>query len=190
MTTRKTITLIIQTFVSKVTSLVFNTLSRFVIAFLPRSKCLLISWLQSPSAMILEPKKIKSVIVSPSVCYELIGPDAMILVFWMLSSPGDLPTKGFNPGLLHCWRILYCLSHSGSPFKLLVLFNSNFQTCVKIERIVYCIPSVLITPIIIKSIRSCSWKSLESQFSTLPPDAMHYFGQAHPFCSCKLMKIK
>ena len=70
MTARKIITLTIQTFVGKVMSLLFNTLSRFVIAFLPRSKCLLISWLQSPSAVILEPKKIKSVtisIVSPSI---------------------------------------------------------------------------------------------------------------------------
>ena len=65
-------------------SLLFNTLSRFVIAFLPRSKHLLISWLQSPSAVILEPKKIKSVavsIASPSICHEVMGPDAMILAF-------------------------------------------------------------------------------------------------------------
>ena len=64
-------------------SLLFNTLSRFVIAFLPRSKHLLISWLQSPSAVILEPSKIKSVtvsIVSPSICHEVMGPEAMILV--------------------------------------------------------------------------------------------------------------
>ena len=60
-------------------------LSRLVIAFLPRSKHLLISWLQSPSTVILEPKKIKSVTVSPSICHEVMGPDAMILVFWMLS---------------------------------------------------------------------------------------------------------
>ena len=60
-------------------------LSRFVIAFLPRSKHLLISWLQSPSIVILEPKKIKSDTVSPSICHELMGPDAMIFVFWMLS---------------------------------------------------------------------------------------------------------
>ena len=62
-------------------SLLFNTLSRLVIAFFPRSKCLLISWFQSPSAVILEPKKIKSVIVcivSPSICHEVMGPDAMI----------------------------------------------------------------------------------------------------------------
>ena len=87
-TTGKTIALIGQTFVDKVMSLLFNTLSRFVIAFLPRSKCLLFSWLQSPSAVISEPKKIKSVtvfIVSASICHEVMGPDAMILVFWMLS---------------------------------------------------------------------------------------------------------
>ena len=73
-----------MTFVGKVMSLLFNMLSRFVITFLPRSKHLLISWLQSPSAMILEPEKIKSVtvsIVSPSICHEGMGPDAMILVF-------------------------------------------------------------------------------------------------------------
>ena len=77
----KTIAVTRQTFVGKVMSLLFN---RFVIAFLPRSKCLLISWLQSQSAVIFEPKKIKSVIVSivsPSICHEVIGPDAMILVF-------------------------------------------------------------------------------------------------------------
>ena len=65
-------------------SLLLNTLSRFVMAFLPRSKCLLISWLQSPPSVILEPKKIKSVtvsIVSPSICHKVIGPDAMILIF-------------------------------------------------------------------------------------------------------------
>ena len=76
--------LIIQSLVSKVMCLLFNRLYRLVIAFLPRSKRLLISWLQSPSAVILEPKKIKSLtvsIVSPSICHEVMGPDAMILVF-------------------------------------------------------------------------------------------------------------
>ena len=80
----KTIALTRWTFVGKVMSLLFNMLSRFVIAFLPRSKHLLISWLQSPSAVILEPPKIKSLtvsIVSPSICYEVMGLDAMILVF-------------------------------------------------------------------------------------------------------------
>ena len=84
MTTGKTIALTRQTFVGKVLSLLFNVLSRLVITFLPRNKRLLISWLQSPSAVILEPKKIKSVtvsIVSPSIYHEMIGLDAMILVF-------------------------------------------------------------------------------------------------------------
>ena len=88
MTTGKTILLSRQTFVSKVMSLLFNMLSSLVIAFLSRSRHLLISWLQSPSAVILEPHKIKSLtvsIVSPPICYEVIGLDAMILVFWMLS---------------------------------------------------------------------------------------------------------
>ena len=69
------------TFVDKVMSLLFNMLSRFVIVFVPRRKCLLISWLQSPSAVILEPPKIKSLIVSivsPSICHEVMGPDVEI----------------------------------------------------------------------------------------------------------------
>ena len=83
MTTGKTIALTTWIFVGKVMSLLFNTLSRFVIAFFPRSKHLLISWLQSPSAviLILELKKIKSLTVSPSICHEVMGPDAVILVF-------------------------------------------------------------------------------------------------------------
>ena len=83
MTTGKTIALIRWTFVGKVMSLLFNMLSRLVITFLPRSKRLLISWLQSPSAVILEAPQIKSVtvsIVSLSIYHEVIGPDAMILV--------------------------------------------------------------------------------------------------------------
>ena len=75
-------------------------LSRLVITFLPRSKCLLISWLQSPSAEILEPKKIKSVTVSivyPSICHEVMGPDAMILVLWMLSFKLAFFTLLFHP---------------------------------------------------------------------------------------------
>ena len=84
MTTRKTIALTRWTFVGKVMSLLFNMLSRLVIAFLSRSKHLLISWLQSPSAVILEPKKIKSVIdtiVFLSICHEVMGLDAMISTF-------------------------------------------------------------------------------------------------------------
>ena len=84
MTTGKTIALTKRTFAGKVMSLLFNMLSRLVKTFLPRSKHLLISWLQSPSAVILEPRKIKSATVStvsPSICHEVMGPDAMILVF-------------------------------------------------------------------------------------------------------------
>ena len=107
MTTGKTIVLTRCPFVGKIMSLLFNMLSRLVMAFLPRSKCLLISWLQSPSAVILEPKKIKSdnvstvSTVSPSISHEVMGPDARIFVFRMLSfkptfhSPLSLSSRGF-----------------------------------------------------------------------------------------------
>ena len=88
MTTGKTIAFTRRTFVSKVMSLLFNMLSRLVITFLPRSKHLLISWQQSLSVVILEPPKIKSATVStlsPSLCHEVMGPDAMIFVFYMLT---------------------------------------------------------------------------------------------------------
>ena len=104
MTTEKNKALTRRTFVGKVMYLLFNILSRLVITFLPRSKCLLISWLQSPSAVILEPPKIKSATVStvsPFICHEVMGSDALILVFWMLSfrstfhSPLSLSSRGF-----------------------------------------------------------------------------------------------
>ena len=82
MTTGETMALTRRTFVGKVMSLLFNMLSRLVVAFLPRSKPLLISWLQSPSAVILEPKKIKSLTVSPYICHEVMGLNAMISVFF------------------------------------------------------------------------------------------------------------
>ena len=99
MTTGKTIALTTWTFVGKVMSLPLNMLSRLVITFLPRSKRLLISWLQSPSAVTLEPRKIKSDTVStvfPSICHEVMGPDAMILVFWMLSFKPTFSTLLFH----------------------------------------------------------------------------------------------
>ena len=99
MITGKTIALTRWTFVDKVITLLLNMLSRLVITFLPRSKCLLISWLQSPSAVILEPEKIKSdsvSTVSPSISHEVMGSDAMIFVFWMLSFK---PTQGSYWGL-------------------------------------------------------------------------------------------
>ena len=98
MTTGKTVALTIWTFVGRVMSLLFNTLSRFIIAFLPRSNHL-ISWLQSPFAVFLEPKKRKSVTVStfsPSVCLEVMGPDAMILVFLIFSSKLALSLSSFT----------------------------------------------------------------------------------------------
>ena len=99
MTTGKTISLTRWTFVGKVMSLLFSMLSRLVIAFLPGSNCLLISWLQSPSAMILEPKKLKSLtvsIISPSICHEVLGLDAMILVFRMLSFKATFSLYSFT----------------------------------------------------------------------------------------------
>ena len=99
MTTGKTIALTRWTFVVKVMSLLFNMLSRLVIACLPRSKHLLISWLQPLSAVILEPPKIKSLtvsIVSPSICHKVMGPHAMILVFWMLSFKPTFSLSSFT----------------------------------------------------------------------------------------------
>ena len=108
MTTGKTVALTRWTFVGKVMSLLLNMLSRLVITFLPRSKLLLISWLQSPSAVIWEPQKIKSdtvSTVSPSISHEVMGPDARIFIFWMLrfkptfslSSRGFLVPLHFQP---------------------------------------------------------------------------------------------
>ena len=99
MTTGKTIVLTTWTFVGKVMSLLFNMLSRFVIALLPRNKGLLISWLQSWSTVILEPKKMKSATVStfsPSICHEVMGLDAMILVFWMSSFQPPFSLSSFT----------------------------------------------------------------------------------------------
>ena len=119
MTTGKTTALTRWTFAGKVMSLLFNKLSRLIIICLPRSKHLLISWLQSPSALILEPPKIKSdtvSTVSPSICHEVMGPDAMILVFWMLSfkpkfhSPLSLSSRG-SVDLLHFLPWGWCHLH-------------------------------------------------------------------------------
>ena len=99
MTTGKTIALTRETFIGTVMSLLSNMLSRLVITFFPRSKSLLISWLKSPSAVILEPRKIKSAIlstVSPSTCHEVMGPDAMILVFWTLTFKPTFPLSSFT----------------------------------------------------------------------------------------------
>ena len=96
MTSGKTVALTRQTFVGRVTSLLLNVLSRLVITFFPRSKHLLISWLQSPSTVILEPPKMKSATVSPSICHEVMVLDAVIFVFWMLSFKPTFSLSSFT----------------------------------------------------------------------------------------------
>ena len=110
MTTGKTIALIRRTFVGKIMSLLFNMLSRLGITFLPRSKHLLISWLQSPSAVILEPRKIKSATVStvsPSICHEVMGPDPMILSLIFKATVWFFPPSGIKENKLPviCYQI-------------------------------------------------------------------------------------
>ena len=108
--------------------LLFNMLSRLVIAFLPRSKRLLISWLQSPSAVILEPKKIKSItlsIVSPSTCHGVMGRDAMIFIFWILSFKPAFSLCSFTFCFIIIIIIFYC-----SGFCHTLKWNSHGFTCV------------------------------------------------------------
>ena len=133
MTTGKTIALSIWTFISKVMSLLFSTLSRFVLTFLPRGNHCLISWLQSPSAVILEPRKRKSITAprfSPSVCHEVMGLDAMILVslifsFKLAFSPSfvTLIKRLFSSFLLSAIRVV-------SPTYLRLIFSSNHDSSV------------------------------------------------------------
>ena len=109
MTTGKTIALTRRTFFGKVVPLLLNMLSSLVITFLPRSKGLLISWLQSPSAVILELKKIKSdtiSTVSPSICHKVMRPYAMILVFWMLSFKPTFSLPSFTLSFTWPWSTL------------------------------------------------------------------------------------
>ena len=144
MTSGKTIALTRQTFVSKVMSLLLNTLSRFVIVFLPRSKHLLISWLRSLSTVILEPKKIKYLTVSTfpsSICHEVMGSDATILVLWMLSFKSAFysplsPSRGSLVLLcflllgwchLHIWGY-WCFSEQ-SWFQLVLHPAQHFPWC-------------------------------------------------------------
>ena len=126
MTTGKTIALTRWTFVRKVISLFFNMISRLVITFLPRSKCLFISWLQSLSAVISEPKKIKSVtvpIVSPSICHEVMGPDAMIWIFWMLSFKPAFSLSSFTfIKRIFCSSLLSAIRVVSSAYLRLLIF--------------------------------------------------------------------
>ena len=152
MTTGKTMALTTWTFVSKVMSLLFNTLSRFVIAFLPRSSHFLISWLQSPSAMILESKERKSVIASTysPICHEVMGPNAMILVFlvwvlnWLCYSPSSpssrgslvslcfLPFERYHRHMWGCWCFsrqswFQLVAHPAQRFAWCTLYKLNKQ---------------------------------------------------------------
>ena len=144
MTTGKTIALTRQTFVGKVMSLLFNMLSRLVITFLPRSNRLLISWLQSSSAVILEPPKIKLATVSivyPSICHAVMGPDAMILVFWMLSFKPTFTLSSFTSikmlfrssvsaiGWCHLHARGYWYFSQQSWFQLVLLPAQRFSWC-------------------------------------------------------------
>ena len=139
-TTGKTIALTRRTFVGKVMSLLFNKLSRLVIAFLPSSNRLLISWLQSPSAVILQLKKIKSItifIVSPSISHKVMGLDVMILIFWMLS---------FNSTFSLC-----------SYTFIKMLFSSSLLSAIRVVSSVYLrllilLPAILITACALSSL--------------------------------------
>ena len=128
MTTGKTIALTRWTFVGKITSLLFNMLSRLVIAFLPRSRCLLISWLQSPSAVIWEPKKIKAATVSivfPPICHEVIELDAMIFAFLMLSFKPTFSLSSFSfIKRLFCSSLLSIRRLSSAYLRLLIFLHT------------------------------------------------------------------
>ena len=135
------------TFVGKVMSLLFSMLSRLVITFLPRNKCLFISWLQSPSTVILEPKNIKSVTVSTvsrSICHEVMGLDAMIFIFWMLS---------FKP------------SFSLSTLTFIKrLFSSSSLSAIRVVSSVYLrlliFPPTIMIPAVLHPVQRFSWCTL------------------------------
>ena len=143
-TTGKTIALIRWAFVSKIMSLFFNTLSSFVIAFLQRRKCLLISCLQSPSTVILEPQKINSATVSPSICHEMMGPDAMILVFWRLSIKPAFSLSSFT--------VINRLSSSSSLSAKRVISSAYL-------RLLIFLPAILI-PAVLHPAQRFSWCTL------------------------------
>ena len=147
MNTGKTIALTRRTFIGKVMSLFFNMLSRLVVTFLPKCKCLLISWLQSPSAVILEPRKIKSdtvCTVSPSICHEVMGPDAMIMVFWMLSFKPTFSLSSFT----FIKRLL-----SSSSLSAIKVVSSEYL------RLLIFLPAILIWLVLLPA-QSFSWCTL------------------------------
>ena len=114
----KTIALTRWTLVGKIMSLLCNMLSRLVLTFFSRNKHLLISWLQSPFEVILEPKEMKSVTVSPSICHEVMGPDTMMFVFWMLSCKPAFSLSSFT----FIKRLLFTISVVSSAYLRLVIF--------------------------------------------------------------------
>ena len=144
MITGKTIALTRWTFVGKVMSMFLNMLSRLIIAFLPRSRCLLISWLQSPSAVILKPKKIKSVtvpIVSLSICHEVMEPDAMVLVFWMLSFKPTFSLSSFTfIKRLFSFSLLSAISMLSSVYlRLLIFFPTILISACASSSLAFCL---------------------------------------------------
>ena len=160
-TTGKTIALTRWTFVCKVMSLLFNMLSGFVIVFLSRSKHL-ISWLQSLSATILEPKKIKSVTVStfsPSSCHEVMGPDTMILVFWMLS---------FKPAFsLSYFTLIRRLLSSSSLYATRVVSSAYL-------RLLIFLPAILIPACDSSSPAWCTLPDWVINFEDYPPRTLNF----------------
>ena len=163
-TTGKTIPLTRWTLVDKVMSLPFNMLSRLVITFLPRSKHLFISWLQSPSAMILEPPKIKSSTVStvsPSISHEVMGSDAIILVFWMLCFKPTFPLSYFT--------FIKRLFSSSSPTAIRVVSSAYLTLLIFLPAIFFFLQ--ILTPLILFSfihgsgIHCCSFEWVEYPFS-------------------------
>ena len=178
MTTGKTIALTKWTFVGKVMSLLFNILSRLVITFLPRSKCLLISWMQSPPAVILEPRKIKSATVSPSIYHEVMGQHAMILVFWMLSikptfSLSSFPfiKRLFSSSSVFCFKGgVICISEviGISPINLdsslwfIQLCISHDVLCVEVKESDNIQPCHTPFPILNQSVVPCPFKMIVS----------------------------
>ena len=137
-------------------SLLFNMLSRLVIAFLPKSECLLLSWWQSPSTVILEPRKINSATVStvsPSICHEVMGPDVMILVFWMLSFKPTFLLSSFTYTYIHiqvyvthicvyifCLLVFLLLLISHAYLELFIYTDSLPISRTQIKKCICCFP--------------------------------------------------